>query len=307
MRFVCSRLALIGLLLLVGCNHSKWGMVRNGDPGGQRFSDQTPRAEDLVAYLNTNAHQIQSLTCPEVDLDCRAGIHQIAMRAKMACQKPRDFRLIAEVAHNTQADIGSNQSEFWYWIAKGDPYLFHCSYSDLARGVRIPFPFQPEWVIEALGLAEYDPSAANYRVAVRGDTIELVNEARNAQGQPVRRVTVFSRAPSAVQVREHVLRDQADRVICSAQIFEVYNYQYQGQSVIVPKRVVLNYPAERMVLKLNLGHDPRDVIVNQTFDPEQARTLFTRPLLSGVATYDLARGPDRPTSQVRQAGGFLRR
>ena len=302
MRSGCFKLALMALLLIAGCNHSKWGMVRNGDVGGPRVSDQTPRAEDLVAYLNTNAHQIQSLTCPDVDLDCRAGIRQIAMRAKMACDKPRNFRLIAEMAHNTQADIGSNQSEFWYWIAKGDPYLFHCSYDDLARGVRIPFPFQPEWVIEALGLAEYDPNGANYRVLVRSDTFELVSEARNAQGELVKKVTVFSRAPSAVQVRGHLLRDQHDSVICSAQISEVYNYG----GVIVPKRVVLSYPAEKVVLKLNLGHEPKDLIVNQAFDAQEQARLFLRPS-GGVPTYDLARGPDRPTSQVRQTGGFFRR
>ena len=43
------------------------------------------------------------------------------------------------------------------WIKRGDPYQFFCSYKDLEEGrVRVvPFPFQPEWIMEAMGLGDY--------------------------------------------------------------------------------------------------------------------------------------------------------
>ena len=110
----------------------------------------------------------------------------------MICQKPRNFRLSAKALGNTAADLGSNDREFWFWISKNEPpYLYHCSYEDYARGVRMPLPFQPDWIVEALGVGEYDP-AKNYRVVPSGAGVDLVEET-TSQGQPVRKITRLAR------------------------------------------------------------------------------------------------------------------
>src|SRR5262249_48093157 len=151
---------------LSGCADSKWSIMRHSQDNVQLPATQPPTEASLVAYLNRNAALIHALKCSDVDLDVKQGIQQWHIRAKLACQKPRNFRMQAVSVTQTEADIGSNDKEFWYWIKRGDPYLIHCSYQDLARGVRIPFPFQPEWVMEALGMSEYDPAPQNYQLII---------------------------------------------------------------------------------------------------------------------------------------------
>ena len=84
-----------------------------------------------------------------------------------------------------EVQLSSNDQEFWYWIKQSKPpYLFHCSYQDLAEGKvrQMPFPFQPDWLMEALGMGEYGPPE-NYQLRAGQSTLELVENTRSPQGQ----------------------------------------------------------------------------------------------------------------------------
>jgi hypothetical protein len=300
MRYLTCALSLGAALLAAGCADSKWAFIHNNREDTRALADN-PKAADLVGYLNQNAQRIQTLECPNLDLDIKQGFQQWGMRGKMICDKPRNFRMVAEVLAKNEADIGSNKDEFWYWIARDNPpYLVHCSYANLERGVKIPFPFQPEWVMEALGMGTYDPGL-HYQVIPHRNTLDLVCETVN-QGQRVQKITVFNRSASRTQVREHVLRDASGREICKASVLDAQNIQ----GVMVPQVIVLSYPAEKLELKMKLYTSGRDVVVNRPLDPNQAAALFTRPRLVGVRTYDLAtRALDDGGEQLRQAGGLL--
>src|SRR5439155_23433913 len=117
----------------------------------------TPTAEQLVAYLNDNARRLQSIESRDVQLDASMKWETFGLTGVMVCQKPRNFRLMAKAASMSMADVGSNQDEFWFWVGKSDPpYLFHCSHQDFAQGrSQVKFPLQPDWVMVALGMAEY--------------------------------------------------------------------------------------------------------------------------------------------------------
>jgi hypothetical protein len=168
-------------------------------PPAARIS-QTPTKDDLIGYLNKNARLIQSLDARDLELDITSAGQTIGVSGNLYCQQPKNFRMRAKVAAvgKEVADIGSNEEEFWFWISENKPPdLYHCSYTDLTRGVRLPFPVQPEWVMEALGMARYDASRPNYReenfsVGTRGRTFELIEQAVSPQGQPVKKVTVFN-------------------------------------------------------------------------------------------------------------------
>jgi hypothetical protein len=307
MRHLAPVIGLAGVLLLSGCADSKWSIFRPSHESVQLPATQPPDVPGLVRYLNNNAALIQSLKCANVDLDCKQGLQQFHIRGKLACQKPRNFRMLADALGNTEADVGSNDKEFWYWIRRGDPYLIHCSYQDLANGVRIPFPFQPDWVMEALGMSEYDPKQ-DYKLNETRTTYELVQNTKNSQGRAVRKVTVFNKLPSAApaaQVTDHYLTDASGTEICRARISDVGTFTVNGGRVVLPRHIVFNYPAERLTLAMTLWHRTDDVVVNPYFDSAQLSSLFTRPVLSGVQDYDLAGGMTG-TSQVRPAGGVER-
>jgi hypothetical protein len=281
---------LASVLVAAGCADSKWALFRNHQSTPRASAN--PKADDLVAYINGNARQLRSIQCPYLDMTCRQGIQQFGLRGQMVCEQPRNFRLVGTAVAKTEVDIGSNKDEFWYYIARAEPpTLVHCAYSSLAQGVRVPFPFQPEWIMEALGMAELPPD--RYQLVTKEKTYELIRESVS-QGQKVQKVTIFSRDPSSVQVREHALRDARGKDICTAQILDA---QSVG-NIVVPRKVQLDYPAENLHLRMQLYVDAgRDLIVNRPLEA----TVFLRPNLANIPSYDLAYGPDNP-NQIRRAG-----
>ncbi|HJT75909.1 MAG TPA: hypothetical protein VJ739_01800 [Gemmataceae bacterium] len=293
----------LAAVALAGCHN--WPSLRTHDPVQQaRGPVETPDAAALVRAVNDNASRLVSLQAADVDILAKEGAQPIGLTGVMSCMKPRNFRLQANVFGSQAVDMGSNDREFWYWISKADPpYLVHCSYQDLAKGgVYLPFPFQPDWVLEALGMAEYNPQG-NYRVQADRNVVQLIEQTTSSQGQPVQKVTVFSltAAPQGrPQVLGHILRDANGKAICSARILDVRYDQASG--AVVPHRVTLSWPAQRIEMKLTLD----SVRVNALNDQARVAALFTRPRLANVPTIDLAQMPAQPTSQIRRVRGSMR-
>jgi hypothetical protein len=292
----------LGLLLsaVVGCNVLS---PHRRDTGGQPVvtDDRLPTVEALVGYLNRNADRVgeNALKCTNLTIDCKANSQAVGLGGSMMCQKPRNFRLTAKVVGQPAVDIGSNKDEFWYWISKNEPpYLFHCSYDALARGANIPFPFQPDMVVTALGIAHYDadrkyelnaPPKANY--------FELVESITSPQGQPIQKVVVFDRSerfPPQPQVIAYVLRDAKGTIICKAMIESVQ--QNRDTGAILPRKVSFNWPAQQLQMKLEMN----DLQVI-TMNPDLSERVFSRRNLS-YQSYDLAaRTLDGPGG-VQRAG-----
>ena len=303
MRCVLTILVLGFLVVAGGCH--PWVRPDDRSPPNRG----TPKPEELVAYLNNNAHLISALEAFSVDIDAKQEGQAIGLMGTLACQKteqgsPPNFRLQARVLGTSEVDIGSNREEFWYWIGKSpQPYVFHCSYADFRAGrATMPFPFQPEWIAEALGVAEVKLSP-QCKVRETERTYELVELTESPQKQPVKKVTVFSRDPAKThtpRVMEHQLLDVKGNLICSAQIQRDQTDQTTG--AVVPYIIKMCWKKEKMELTMRL----KEIRLNGPIDEARAASLFTRNLLRDKLGYDLARGPDAPTSQIRPAGGVLR-
>src|SRR5207247_9068052 len=82
---------------------------------------------------------------------------------------------------------------------------------------RLQVPFQPEWIMEALGMAEYDP-AKSYQVVANKNTIELIEPTLLPQGQTGNKITIFTRSQNGLQVTGHVLKDSQQHQRCTATI-----------------------------------------------------------------------------------------
>lgn len=297
MRPFATMLGLGTLVILAGCSSTRWGFLKGSDaPAPSGESGAIPSVAQLVDWLNNNADRIQSLRVDDLNLTCSQGIRTLDLRGTMIVEKPHDvgkppnFRLGAKVVANPVVDLGSNEKEFWYWISKADPpYQFYCSYDDFEKGrvQRMPFPFQPAWVTEAMGLGPYGPSE-KYTLEHTADTLKLVEKATSPQGAPVLKVIVFRRKPvpagsyATPQVTDYLLLDaNTGKEICVAHISETQIDQQHRTNAIVPKRMELRWPAE----KLKLGLHMRDVTINAQVPPE----VFVRRTMSGVQSFNLAR------------------
>jgi hypothetical protein len=274
------------LTLLAGCTSTRWGFLKNNDrqtsPAGP---PEVQTKEQLVSWMNKNAERIQSIRVEDLDLTCRQGIQVANLRGTMVTEKPLSFRLGAKALANPVVDLGSNDQEFWYWISKAKPpYQFYCSYKDLKEGrVReLPFPFQPEWVMESLGLGPYGPSE-KYTLEHDKDTLKLIEKTTTPQGTPVRKVIVMKRREVQLpnpQVTDFLLLDDATgKEICGAHITEV-QLDHATQAII-PRRLELRWPEQ----KLSLGMRLDSVTLNQKVPPQ----VFTRQINQNIQPFNLAR------------------
>jgi hypothetical protein len=235
-----------------------------------RVAADAPSAELLVAYLNDYARRIQTLECGRLDFDAKQGLQSVGLTARLAYRRPRDFRLIGEVAGNRAVDIGSNHRECWYMFFKSEPqYLFIFPRQELAEGkLHTPFPFPPDWILDTLGLAEYD--AKTCTVVARKETVELIRPVVSPQGGRLRAVTVFNRVPDPIQVAGYRLEDAHARELCSVTVSEVQHDRPSG--AVLPRRLQFDWPAEKVRLRLKLD----EIKVNAPLEGDRATHLFIR-------------------------------
>jgi hypothetical protein len=301
MRQLTVLLAAGCVLVLSGCNswmNRTGGAVADNTPV---TNDPPPTVKQLVDYLNVCSSRVNSLQSNLVYMDCKANHQSFSLDATLVCAKPRDFRLRGRLAGQSACDVGSNNEEFWYWIKQDDPpYLYHCSYEAMSRGnVRLPFPFQPDMVVAALGMGEYNPDPSRYELKVVKNTLELTENSVSVQGQPVTRVTVIARGSVDVtkgrpQVIEYALRDARGADVCKATVERVV----VQRGAIVPQKVRLSWPAQKMEMALTLN----TVTING-IDPQVAQVAFNRSNMP-YKTFDLGRGvPDAPAATIERVRG----
>ena len=124
MRYVAVGL---GLLAVTGCaQDSKWNFLRR-TPDNARVAVENPTQAELVAYLNRNAQQIQSIQCSMISMDTRMNGTPFNIPGRMVCQKPLNFRLVAET-------LGS--LVFLVWVCSSSRTLFFGAELLQARSTR---------------------------------------------------------------------------------------------------------------------------------------------------------------------------
>jgi hypothetical protein len=306
MRFVTAVFG-VGLIAIAGCNSTRWGHLKSPETGGgaARPPDgQVQSVEMLVAYLNNNAGRIHTIQADSIDVTASmAGEQPPNLRGKLVATKPDGFRmsLNGPVGLMQVADLGSNRDEFWFWIKGpiGQPApQYYCRYKDLDKGVAfMPVPFQPQWIMETLGLGPYGPPE-RYKLEYDDQTLRLVEKTRSPQGIVVRKVIVMKRRAAKAlagepQVTHYLLIDDlTNKEICSAHIAQVMVDPTTG--AVLPKKLDLVWRERNATLSITMER----VAVNGTV-PEQA---FVRRPMTGVQSVNLANGP--LGSDLQRAGGL---
>jgi hypothetical protein len=302
-------------VLLAGC----MGLSTSRNPTPPSAAEtlkETPTANRLVAYLNERSASVNSLATTDVDLDIKADGQQIGVRGDLHCQKPRYFRLRAKkpLLSGTAADFGSNEQEFWYYISEDrPPGVYHCSYTELSRGnVRLPFPLDPEWVLEALGMGAPAPIGAPEEEQARGRTFEvrkssdnkmlyLCEHTKSLQGQPVTKVTAMRNSNATgtqPQIAGYFLQDASNKVICQASVSKVQFDAVSG--AYIPKVVELSWPSMKMSVVMTL-----DKVKVNASDLTRNPKLFALPSYDGARDVDLAKGAPLITpTGVQRAGAY---
>jgi hypothetical protein len=296
-------LVVASFIFATGC---RWFNRQDNPPDGSNsrvFAGETPTEKQLVDYVNERAKLVSTLKCRTVHIDVKeSGKTQPGVEATLVCQKPRDFRLQGRALTGSVVDIGSNKDELWFWIKYIEPVgVYHCTYDDLANGkVRsMPLPIKPEWVVQVMGIAEYNDDLSKYKIFPRGDFLELQEQIVSLQGQPMTKVTFFNLKPSAGKPRvcQHRLLDAKGAMICWAEITEVQQDRSNPQ-IVLPTQVRMVWPEQKLEIKMKIEDDFK---VNDPISPKDYDILFTRRNLADLPSFDLAQGPGGPGGVQRAA------
>jgi hypothetical protein len=276
-------------LLSSGCKM----LSRDNDPLPRAANGQPPTAEQLVAHLNQNARTIQSVEFYSVSIDAKQGLTSFGVDGDLAYQKPRNFRMQAHALGSTEADVGSNDKEFWFWFKRSEPpVLAHCSYEDFPQCRSLSLPIHPDWIAEALCVNDLG-AASQYQMRQAGSVLELHSQITTPQGQQLEKIIkVAYTGKNAGRIIGYQLKTPQGQDIWTAEIKEYQNVA----GYVVPYHVLLKCVMDKDKMQLDFTlNKPR---INQVTAGSAA--TFARP--TGYREFDLARGPNSTQSLQRVSG-----
>jgi hypothetical protein len=168
-----------------------------------------------------------------------------------------------------ELDLGSNDKLFWFW-ANSDPehaiyYAWHEEFvQDATNNV---LPVGPDWLIEALGLVNLDPSGWHDGPSERPDGRYEMRSRLIRRGANFTRVLVIDGKYGWI-TEQHVL-DSVGRLLAVARCSNHRTYPAAG--VHLPHRIDIELPPAQLAFQLEVGK----YLVNQlTGDPIE---LFSNP------------------------------
>lgn len=303
----------IGLVMamavgLAGCRADGTGslsMLPRRNPPASSFD-----LDGFVAEHNRNAEAIQSLKArPKINVAAgRTGVTKAKVEGHLAMERPRNFKLELEVQGLKKADIGSNAEKFWYWIPSTDKdqrWIYWCNYRDLESS-DLPVTYQPDWIIEAMGLKTITArESAGIKVSRGPDasTTRLVFPPVRDRGEPYVREMIVSNADR--RIKRVLLFTETPRTPIAESTSEDYQtYPAEGSGAsgrstcYLPKKVRLDWKREHLALDVELSE-----VETNRLDHAMAADIFVEPEMPGYSRLNLAeatrndRNPRRPRTR----------
>jgi hypothetical protein len=206
----------------------------------------------------------------------------MSVSALLAVEAPRNFRLMASSVAGPEVDLGSNADQFWFWakrVEKSQQYVFTARHDRLVQAQqRFRIPFQPDWLIEVLGVIPLDESELVYEPGPPGShRANLISQRVSPQGEPVKKVTVVDTCHGLIL--EHALYNAQGNLIARACLLGHYNDPVSR--AVLPSVIDLEWPPAQLGLTLSLG--PMEV--NPSLPPQ----TWALPSIPDYPVVDLGR------------------
>lgn len=266
----------------------------------QQYTGTRPRAlppsptlEQVIQVVNANSSQIRSFSTNYATVSV-PGVP--TLRASIAMERPRRFRLRAETAlTGAEVDLGSNDELFWFW-AQRDPKhaVYYCRHEQFAQSsARQMIPITPTDLIEALGLVEFDPALPHQGPEPGRDGRLVIRTIRETDLGPTTKVTIVD-AVTAWVVDQQIL-DAQNQLILSATASQ--HRRDPASGLFMPKIVRIECPRAQFRMTVDLGN----VAIN-TSTGDRAE-LWAMPNYQGSPLVDLA-DPNVRFTQVEESRRF---
>lgn len=241
-----------------------------------RVLPPSPTLEQVIQVVNRNSSQINSFSTNQASI---SGSGFPSLGASVAFERSKRFRLRAGTGlTGTEFDLGSNDELFWFWLRRNQPPAVHfCRHEQFPTSpARQTIPFEPGWLVEALGVAEFDPSLPHQLIAQPNDRLRI-DTIRNTPEGPVTRVTILDGSQGWI-LEQHVF-DARRRLLASSVASDHRRDPLSG--LVMPRVVSIHCPPAQMNLRIDLGN----VEINKlSGDPA---SLWAMPTYPGASVVDI--------------------
>ncbi len=240
---------------------------------------QSPSLDQIIQVVNGNNSQIRTFSAPQASI---SGSGFPSLQASIAYERPLRLRIRAGTGIlGQELDVGSNDELFWFWARRSQPpAVYFCRHAQFASSpVRRSLLVDPYWLIEALGVAEIDPTLSHQGPFLRSDRRLEIRTVREGPDGPSTKITVFD--PRHGLVLEQHVYDSRNQLVASAQ--ESQHRRDPLSGLIMPTVVDVRLPQhpQQTSLRLNLGN----VQINRPLpNPDQ---LWAMPSGEGQMPIDL--------------------
>jgi hypothetical protein len=271
----------LGLVLAVcssGATCIPWTRTQELQPGPIVFHG-TPTLGEVIAKVNANTVAIKTLQADSVRISA-PGVP--TLKATLAVERPRRFRLQGDFLLSREIDIGSNDELFWLWGKNWTGALVYARHDQLSLPqVRQWIPWEPQWFLGALGLVYLDPGGLHQGPFAHGPgAMEVHTQLVAPTGDVITQVTVIHAIYGWILQQQ--LRNDRGQVLVVARLSRHRFYPEAG--VTLPDVVeieALPGTARALSLRLDMG----GYRINETIEPPD---LFAMPRLEDAPPINLA-------------------
>jgi len=273
----------------------------------QRYANPLPRVlppnptlEQVIAAVNRNNSQIHSFSSSRASI---SGAGFPTLGASVAFERPRRFRLRAGTGLiGTELDLGSNDEVFWAWMRRNEPPAVYFARHDqfALSPARRSVPFEPQWLVEAMGIVEIDPALPHQGPTAMPNDRLRIDTILNTPDGPMTKTLVID--GSQGWVLEQHLFDAQRRLVASSVAGGHRRDPLSG--LVMPTTVSLNCPSAQWRMRIDLGN----VEINRSVGDPGA--LWSMPSYPNAPLVDLCapgalpppvaqRGPAQPAEWRR--------
>jgi len=287
--------ALIPLLMLfcstgASCAHSfRNPFARLGPPAPEVITPASTLDEIMFA-VNQNVGRIQNYQTNNASISVPGTLGLPMMSGRLAAERPKRLRLRASAGVvGPLVDLGSNDELFWFWVRQNQPPGVYFARHDqfLSGAAHRTLPIEPEWLLDAIGFAEFHPDDLHQGPVPLGDgKLEISSVMQRPGGSVTRRMVVDAKR---AWVLEQHFYDDGQNPLASA-VARSHKY-YEDIGVSLPQQIDIQMPAAELALSIDVG----DVVMNTVAPNPQ---LWQMPVIEGAPPIDVGSGsisPQTPT------------
>ncbi|GIW87309.1 MAG: hypothetical protein KatS3mg108_1633 [Isosphaeraceae bacterium] len=311
---VSLRWLVLGIPLLAGCAAGARVGLRPESTPLRPASPPAPAVAALVDAINANAAPLSGLTA-STTVSVNQARFGGGASGQLALERPRNFRLTLERGLGTPVvDVGSNQTEFWVWTKDSKEKAIYVGQYGAGGTVPPDLIFQPDWIVEALGLRPIPPDEAAQIKLTRGKepgTWVLTHVRSDGHGGRSIKRTIYDETTR--KIRQHIFYGPDGQTPVAVvtpsypKAFPVERLDPSGsasETIELPQKIHLELmasddPNDRLIMDLAL----RDVRINPSFTETNRAALFRVPAYNGYEVVSLTPQGGATSARSRQSRG----